>query len=83
MQDRDKMSCDMPTASLRMCRHTVRYCYLRNGVIIKTVCTQHYRANGHAAMLRPRWWEFDAVLDLASGITTDLRGIAPEGMTRP
>ena len=82
LYDEDRPRCSTPTSNLRQCQHAPRYCYLRGGIIIYAQCSQHYRSKGHARMLAPRWWEFDAVLDLASGVTTDLRGIAPEGMSR-
>ncbi len=76
------MECGVTTRSLRPCSRAARFCYLRDGVVIAVACTQHDRGQGVARMLLPFWWEYDAVLDLASGVTTDLRAVAPEGMSR-
>lgn len=67
------ITCDMPTTSLRTCKHAPRYAYLRNGRAVLRVCAQHYRSKGHAHLLLPRPWEVDAVLDMASGMITNTR----------
>lgn len=61
--------CDMPTASLRACQHPARYAYRVDGQTVRQLCAQHYRAGGHARMLRPRPWEYSRVVDLKSGMT--------------
>ncbi len=67
------ITCDTPTTSLRTCKHSPRYAYLRNGRAVYRVCAQHYRSKGHARLLLPRPWEVDAVLDMASGMITNTR----------
>lgn len=69
------LKCGMPTSSLGMCSREARYEYIRDNagtterpdVIVLAVCAQHYRAKGHARMLRPALWEYDRVYDRAAG----------------
>lgn len=67
--------CTMPTASLRPCSRPARYAYWRGEGTsespvreIATYCAQHYRAGGHSRILRPRAWEYDRIIDLASHV---------------
>ncbi len=66
------MRCTMPTSGLRSCQRTARYIYELSETsprIVAGYCAQHYRAGGHARMLRPRPWEYSRIVDTAAGIT--------------
>lgn len=65
------MRCTMPTNNLRTCTRDARYLYLRDTAtpaLVAAYCSQHYRAGGHARMLRPRPWEYSRVWDSAAGM---------------
>lgn len=56
---RDPTLCSMPTATLRLCSRPAVLFYRRDGRTVAQYCAQHDRARtGHAAMLRPRPWEY-------------------------
>ncbi len=66
-------SCEMPTASLTICKHRARYAYATaDGTVTYRICAQHYRAKtGYARLLRPLPWDYATVTDLASGVTVE------------
>lgn len=68
-RDMDKATCAVPTLHLGHCKHAPRYAFTLRGEIISQVCAQHFRGAGVARMLLPMPWEYDRVVDLASGVT--------------
>lgn len=62
------MRCAMPTRNLRACARDARYLYIRSDGDVLGLCSQHERASGPAAYLRPRPWEYSCKVDAAAHV---------------
>ena len=67
-QNRDSATCAVPTLHLSHCGRKPRYGYYLRGELIYQACRQHATGAGIARMILPRPWDFDQIVDLASGI---------------